>query len=305
MPHPVITASGCYDLPMAEYRGQPADAMSIASSDAVILTESTPAHLKAAWADDSDDSKEADLGTIIHTLILEPHRKASAIEIVDAADWRGKAAQEARDAARAAGKTPILPKHLKQAEGAVAAVKAHPVASMLLAKGAAEQSWFAKDKATGLYLKARTDFFTEDRIILDLKSVASAAPDFLQRRVYDGGWFMQSPWYCDVVERVDGKPAKGYAWIIVEQKPPHSVVIRRPTDTMLMHGHRLNQKAFATFARCVKEDHWPSYSESVEDLSLPTFALYRLEEDGVADDTKKRGYEALAWAAQTGAHPFS
>jgi hypothetical protein len=290
---------------MAEYRGQPADAISMASSDAMTLTDSTPAHLQAKWADDSDDSKEADLGTIIHTLILEPHRKEASIAIIDAADWKTKAAQTARDDARAAGLTPILPKHLKQAEGAVAAVAAHPVAAQLLSKGAAEQSWFAKDKATGLYLKARTDFFTTDRIILDLKSVASAAPDFLQRRVYDGGWFQQSPWYCDVVERVDGSPAKGYAWIIVEQKPPHSVVVRMPTNTMLAHGHRLNQRAFATFAQCVKRNEWPSYSQTVEELGLPSFALFRLEEDDQESGGVKRGLEALAWHEQTGAHPFS
>lgn len=305
MAHALITTSGIYDLTMGEYRGQPADAMSIASSDAIILTDSTPAHLRAAWADDSDDSKEADLGTIIHTLILEPHRKDKAIAVIDAPDWKTKAAQQLRDDARASGRIPILPKHLDQAEGAVTAVFNHSVASELLKSGKAEQSWFAKDKTTGLYLKARTDFYTASRIILDVKSVASAAPDFLQRRVYDGGWFQQSPWYCDVVERVEGAPAKGYAWIIVEQKPPHSVVIRRPTDTMLMHGHRLNQKAFATFARCVKENCWPSYSSAVEDLTLPTHALYRLEEDGVKDDTVKRGLEALAWAEATGAHPFS
>jgi hypothetical protein len=301
----VISKSGVYELSMAEYRGQPADAMSIASSDAQILNESTPAHLKAAWADESDDSKEADIGTIIHTLILEPHREDAAIAVIDADNWMTKAAREGRDEARAAGKIPVLPKHLKQAAGAVQAVLNHPVASQLLAKGKAEQSWFAKDPATGLYLKARSDFYTAGRIILDLKSVASASPDFLQRRVYDGGWFMQAPWYCDVVERVEGKPAAGYAWIVVEQKPPHSVVVRRPTDTMLMHGHRLNQKAFATFARCVQTDQWPSWSDAVEDLTLPTFALYKLEEDGVKEDSAKRGLEALAWAEQSGAHPFS
>jgi hypothetical protein len=80
----VISKSGVYELSMAEYRGQPADAMSIASSDAQILNESTPAHLKAAWADESDDSKEADIGTIIHTLILEPHREDTAIAVIDA-----------------------------------------------------------------------------------------------------------------------------------------------------------------------------------------------------------------------------
>lgn len=299
----MITASGVYDLSMKEYRGQPADALSMSSSDAIILNESTPAHLKAAWEEESEDTKESDIGTLIHTLILEPHRKDSAIAIIDADSFQTKAAREARDEARAKGKIPMLPKHLEQAMGAVEAVRHHPVASHLLNEGKAEQSWFAKDAATGLYLKCRTDFFTSTRIILDVKSVASAAPAFLQRRVYDGGWFQQAPWYCDVVERVDGKPAKGYAWIVVEQKPPHSVVVRRPTDTMLMHGHRLNQKAFSIFARCADENRWPSYSAEIEDLTLPSFALFKLEEEGVADESKpKRGMEALAWAEETGAH---
>lgn len=299
-----IVAPGVYDLTPEEYRGQPADAMSMAASDAKILAETTPAHLQAAWTDEDDDSKEADLGTVIHTLLLEPHRHDKALVVIDAEDWRKKAAQEARDEAREAGRIPILTKTYRKAQAAVEAVHAHPIAAALLAAGQAEQSWFAKDKPTGLYLKARPDFFTADRIIVDLKTVASAAPEFLQRRVYDGGWFQQAPWYCDVVERVDGRPAKGYAWVVVEQKPPHCVVVRRPTDTMLMHGHRLNQRAFAVFARCVAEDNWPGYADDIQDLTLPPFALYRLEEDGVASEGKT-GMEALRWAEQTGASPFS
>lgn len=301
-----ITKSGVYDLTMAEYRGQPADALSVAASDAILLTDSTPAHVKASWAEEDEGSKEADLGSLIHTLILEPHRKDKAVVVIDADSFMTKIAREQRDGARAAGKIPVLTKHLKQAEGAVAAVRAHPVASALLAKGHAEQSWFAQDKATGLYRKARTDFFNAQRIIVDIKTVGSASPDFIQRRVYDGGWFQQAPWHCDVVERVEGQPAAGYCWVIVEQKPPHCVVVRKPTDTVLMHGHRLNQRAIEIFDRCNKTGQWPGYSDAIEELNLPTFAMFRLEEAGVADETNpKRGLEALAWHEQTGAHPFT
>lgn len=301
-----ITATGVYDLTMPEYLGQPADALSISSSDAGILEESTPAHLRAAWAEresEGTDSKEADLGTVIHTLILEPHRKDKALVVVDAKDWRTKAAQEAREAAKAEGRIAILPAVLAQAEGAVAAVMAHPVAAHLLAKGRAEQSWFAKDKETGLYRKARTDFYNAQRIIVDIKTVGSAAPDFLQRRVFEGGWFQQAPWHCDVVERVEGSPAAGYCWLIVEQKPPHCVVVRRPPDTVLMHGHRVNQRAFAVFARCAKTGQWPGWSDTIEDLTLPSYALFRLEEDGVVNENKT-GFEALAWARETGGHVY-
>lgn len=298
----LVTKSGVYDLTMDEYHGQPCDKLCMGSSDAVLLTNSTPAHLRASWTEEDDDNKASDLGTIIHTLILEPHRAEKQLVIVNADNWRSKAAQEQRDEARMRGRTPILEKDLDGARNAVQCVMDHPVAAALLAEGAAEKSWFARDEATGLYKKCRPDFFTSQRIIVDVKSVASCAPDFLQRRVYDGGWFQRAPWYCDVVERVDGAPAKGYCWICVEQKAPHAVVVRKPPDTILMHGHRLNQEAFALFAKCVATNSWPAYGNDIEDLTLPSFALYRLEETAVAAEAK--GMEAVTYSRQTGASPF-
>lgn len=298
-----ITQSGRYDLTMDEYHGQPADTLSMSSSDAILLNGATPAHLRAAWLEENDNSKASDLGTIIHSLILEPHRTEKAVVVVRANDWRTKAAQEMREGARVLGKTPILEHELGAAHDAVQAVMDHHVAAELLREGDAEQSWFAKDKATGLYLKCRPDFFTKSRIIIDIKTVASASPEFLMRRVYDGGWFQQAPWYCDVVERVDRLPAEGYCWICVEQKPPHAVVVRKPPYAALMHGHRLNQQAFATFAKCAAENNWPAYSEEIEELGLPDFAYYRLEESALRSEG--RGMEAVKLAREIGANPFS
>lgn len=298
-----ITASGMYDLPMAEYRGQPADGMSLSASDAIVLSNYTPAHLQASWAEEAegDDSKQSDFGTVIHTLLLEPHREAKSLAVVDADDWRKKAAQEARDAAREAGQIPILAKDYDRAQDAVAAVMRHPLAEALLKDGKAEQSFFAKDKDTGLYRKARPDLYTSGRVLVDVKTVASAHPDFLQRRVYDGGWFQQAPFHCEVVERVEGSPVRGYCWLIVEQKPPHAVVVRKPSDTILMHGDRLNKEAWATFVRCAQRNEWPAWEQTLEDLALPTYAFYRLEDEAV--NKPKRGLEALAWAEETGADP--
>lgn len=301
----MIKASGVYDLTMAQYRGQPADAMSLSASDAILLGNYTPAHLKASWAEEAEDdgSSASDFGTLIHTMILEPHLAPGAVVVVNADDWRKKDAQEARNAAREAGKLPVLAKDYDRAAMAVLAVARHPLATALLKDGKAEQSWFAKDKDTGLYRKARPDFYTSGRVLVDIKTVASAHPDFLQRRVYDGGWFQQAPFHCDVAERVEGSPVRGYCWLIVEQKPPHAVVVRRPTDTILMHGDRLNKAAWATFAKCVKTDQWPAWEETLEDLALPTYAFYRLEDEAVNKPNK--GLEALAWAEQTGADPRS
>lgn len=298
-----ITASGVYDLTLQEYLGQPCDALSMSSSDAVVLTDSTPAHLRAGWEEADEGSKESDLGTVIHALILEPHRAQKTVAVIEAKNWTTNAAKSARDAAREEGKTPILTKDYDRAMRAVEAVMAHPVASKMLVSGITEASWFAKDEATGLYRKARTDFFTSDRIIVDLKTVGSASPDFLRRRLFDGGWFQQAPWHCDVVERVEHAPARGYCWVVVEQKPPHAVVVRRPPDSVLMHGDRLNKAAFSLFARCAATGEWPAYGLDLAELDLPDFAYYRLEADAV--EKESTGMEALRLSRETGGHPFS
>src|SRR3972149_5802627 len=52
-----------------------------------------------------EDSERFDLGRAAHAYLLEGE---SGFAIIEAADWRTKAAKEARDAARAAGKIPLL-----------------------------------------------------------------------------------------------------------------------------------------------------------------------------------------------------
>jgi hypothetical protein len=297
-----ITKTGVYDLPMADYHSQCTDTLVMGSSDAVLLANSTPAHLRASWDEEDESSKQADMGKIAHALLLEPFLSNSSIVVIEADDWRKKATQELRDDARASGKTPILSRDYDRAHKIVRAVMANSVAAELLREGQAEKSWFAKDEKTGLYKKCRPDFFNTDRIIIDIKTVASASPEFLKRRVYDGGWFQQAPWYCEVVELVERAPAKGYCWIIVEQEPPYAVVIRKPLDNVLMHGHRLNQQAFALFARCAASDYWPAYGDEVEELGLPDFAYYRLEESAVREDA--RGMDAARWGRALETTPF-
>lgn len=303
-----ITQSGVYDLPFQEYLGQPCDALSMGSSDAQLLTieEKTPAHLVASWNEPEKVSKVADIGSVAHELLLQPNCANRRIVVVKADNFKKKATQELRDAILNEGNIPILGKDFDTSRRIVDAVMSHPVAAALLRNGEAERSWFWKDPKTGLYKKCRPDFFTAARILIDIKTVGSAAPTFLKRRVQDGGWFMQAPWYCEVIERVDGKPAAGYCWIIAEQEPPHAVVVRKPPEVALIHGDRLNKQAWSIFTRCVERNEWPAYGDEIEDLGLPDFAYYRLEEDAIREDDarKLRGMEAVRLAEETGGHVF-
>ena len=277
-----ITANGVYDLSMRLYRGQPADAMSLSASDAIKLSETTPLHLRQSWIDEEVYEKKANMGTAIHTLVLEPLRKHTAIRILDFKDFKTKGAQDIRDASIADGVMPLLRETFDDANNAVDAIMNHRDAAEALTGGIAEQSYFAKHPL-GIYVKCRPDLVNGAQIIVDIKSCGSCHPDFIRRRVYDGAWYQQAPFHCDVYERTTGRQPTDYVWICVEQKPPHAVAVYRPTLETMAAGARKNAAAIATFAECARTGVWPGYPTGVRELGLPDFAHYKLAEEELAE----------------------
>lgn len=278
-----ITAPGRFDISMSDYRSPTicVGTLSLSSSDAVILIDDTPAHLKVSWTAERKAERKADIGTVIHLLALEPLRHETAITIIDAPDFRKKDAQEQRDDALAAGRTPILKADHETACTAVWALRNHPDAGPLL-QGTVEQGWFALHES-GVWTKARPDLFTPDEIIVDIKSVGSVQDEFLRRRIYDGHWYIQAPFHADVVTRVLGHQPKDYLWLCVEQKPPHAIKVVRPVRSTMEAGGRKIAEAIATFAACARTGEWPAYPAGIRELGLPDWTHYRLEEEALAE----------------------
>jgi hypothetical protein len=298
-----ITKPGVYDLPLEEYLGQCTDGWSFSSSDAQVvagLEPLTPAHLRARWAEPRERARNAEFGTAVHCMVLEPSRAASQVVIIDADNYKKPANAALADAAIAAGKTPLLADTYERAKRVADKVLSHPRISKWLSAGIAEQSFFAKDPR-GIYLKARPDFFTRDRIILDLKSVGSTSDKFIKNRITDGGWFMQAPWYCDVVERLEGELPEDYYWVCIEQDEPHAIRIIQPPAGTLAAGARENERALAILAKCASTNEWPEYADVIETrIGLHDFAHYRLEEFALPAP----GMEAARFARELATNPF-
>src|SRR5271156_5921927 len=102
---------GLHALSMDVYQSDPCPAPSLSSGIANILLTQSPAHARLAHprlnpAYQRETDSRMDIGSIAHAMLLE--RDESAVVIVDAPDWRTKAAKEARDGAWAEGKHAIL-----------------------------------------------------------------------------------------------------------------------------------------------------------------------------------------------------
>src|SRR5919206_3613174 len=69
-----------------------------------------------------------DIGVAAHLAVLEPERQAQSIVVIEAGDYRTNRAREARDAARAEGKVPLLPYQFDIVRAVAGSVRAHPIA---------------------------------------------------------------------------------------------------------------------------------------------------------------------------------
>lgn len=165
-------------VPMAEYLAIKAFSSGLAHR----LMTYSPLHARLAspWnaSRDTDNSKVADTGSAAHKMLLEGTE--DGITIIDADDWRTKAAKELRDAAYVAGKIPMLIGKMEAVYSMVSAARNFISNSELkgvLDDGEPEVTLlFDLD---GLPCKARCDRLTTDRrITLSYKTTqGSANPD--------------------------------------------------------------------------------------------------------------------------------
>jgi hypothetical protein len=171
----MIDQPGVYDIPADVYHSDPVAGGSLSSSGArKLLPPSCPA-LFRHWADEGQEHKATfDLGHAAHAEVLGV---GAPLAVVDADDWRTKAAKQQRDTAYAAGATPLLRNDYEQVHAMAAALRAHPVAGSLFTPGTgrAEQTLVWRDDEFGVWRRAMLDWLTESNgglVVVDYKGLA-------------------------------------------------------------------------------------------------------------------------------------
>lgn len=256
------------------------DAPSLSASIASILLSASPRHAHAAHpllgGGIREESETFDLGTAAHSLILEGSEDRFAI--IEANDWRTKLAKESREAARAAGKTPILAHQVESVRTMSAAVRAQLAAfsdtPAPLTNGKPEQVlvWFEPDH--GVWCRSRLDWLHDGyRTIDDLKTDGrSANPDAWGRTLYGRNGDLQVAFYVRGVKALTGIEPD-FRFIVAENSYPFAVSVCALNPEGLAHAHDQVEQAIALWGRCLKNDHWPGYPTRTCYLEPPAWAL--------------------------------
>lgn len=273
---------GVVDMPAEEYHAHHA----LSSSGArKLLLPSCPAKFAYEREHGQPPKADFDFGKAAHKRVLGV---GEDVVIIDAADYKTKAAQEARDQAYAEGKVPILPKQNAVIDAMAAALRGHPYAGDLFDPnrgGRPEQSLFWTDAATGVPCRARLDWLPavdhrQRLIVPDYKTAGDGDPESISKSLHAYGYYRQGAWYLDAVAALGLAERATFVLVVQEKTAPYLVTVAVPDEESLRAGQHYNQQARQVFADCTASGRWPGYSD--EDpvyVSLPGYALNRFYEE--------------------------
>lgn len=270
------------DMPAEIYHGDPCPAPALSNSIIKPLLTQSPYH---AWLEhprlnphcQREEDQKFDLGTAAHALLLEG---ADRCWVIEADDYKTKAAREARDLARVDGFTPLLRAQYDAAK--IMRTRAleyldHTEFAGILGRGKPEVSLFWRD-SMDVWVKGRADFLTDDRrVILDYKST-SLPPSKWQRAMLDHGYDTQSLLYQRGMSAL-GHTGCRFVFLVQEVCAPHACWLVEASESMRELAGMKVTRAIRTWAECLKHQRWPGYPTTVQPATAPQWAI--LEEESV------------------------
>ena len=279
-----ITERGVYDLTSEEYHADPVPerlgGSLSASGSKKLLPPNCPAVFDYERHHGRPPKATFDFGHAAHELVLGI---GAGIVSVDANDWRTKAAQEAKKAAHAEGKVPLLAEVVTVVEAMADAIRAHPIAAALLnpEHGKPEQAMFRQDEHEGVWLRSMLDWLPDSgdgrMIVPDYKTAVSAAPERFRKAAADYGYHQQAAWYVDMVLALGLAEDAAFVFVVQEKTAPYLVTVFEPDAQALRIGREMNRRAIDIYASCQSSGVWPGYSTEVELLSLPPWYVRQQE----------------------------
>ena len=240
------------------------------SKSGLDLMARSPAHYK--YSAPREATRAMEIGTAIHTAVLEPHRFQDEYIIIDTEDRRTSVYKEC---VKVHGSERVLTsKENDKVVGMKEAVLANIHAQRLLTDSDSrkELSVFTKDPETGVMVKCRFDLIVGNKS-LDVKKTQDARPEAFAKSVAQYRYHVQAAFYSDVWFWETGEKLEAFGFLAVEEEAPHGTAIYVLDDDALDYGRRLYRRDLNLYAECFDKQEWPGLDGSPSILSLPAWAM--------------------------------
>ena len=257
-----------HDMPAAEYHS--IDALSASGAKHLLKT---PAHYLAS-RNFGEPTKAMILGTVVHTMGLEPEKFEAEVAVAPKFDMRTKFGKQAREEFEGAsvGKIVIDEYEYEKAKGISDSLRRHPFFKENVKNGETETTMMWEQY--GVQCKARVDYIAKD-VIYDVKTCQDASPSGFAKQIAKFQYHIQAAHYLVGRKRLAGVnlDPMNFVFLAVESAPPYSCGIYTLTGRSLKQGLREIARAAERFANIGEAESHKDYTDGVMEISLPSWAI--------------------------------
>lgn len=270
MTRALITTPGFHpDIAPDQYFAEPCPAPAMTNSGIKLLAPlgSAPAkfaHHHPAIGQPAEDRKTTTaqyLGKLVHRLALD---KGDDYAISPYDRYQSNEAKAWKEATEDAGIMPVKKETFDEALAMAEIVKAHIAEAC---EGRPYQTevviaWREDVDGFPVWCRAMLDVWCPDlQLALDVKTCADACDDAIVRQ-FANGYATQDSFYLRGLNKLTGQTGRvRFGFLFVESEAPF---LYRPvaSSEAFRHGAKLEiERALSVFARCLKADDWPGYSD--------------------------------------------
>ncbi|ALW15589.1 PD-(D/E)XK nuclease-like domain-containing protein [Campylobacter jejuni] len=249
----------------------------LSASDIKLLLEN-PYKFKVGYKKPKSDNLA--LGSLIHTLILEPKKFEKEYLIMHDFNLRTNEGKKRKAELEAIAlnekKTLIKNEVYIQALEVVENFNKTSISNLFKQKGLAEASFFGK--IDDIACKCRPDFIiSEKEIILDLKTTSvenGASADIFSKTIANFKYYIQASFYLELTN------AKEFYFVVLETNNPFMVGIYKLDRQSLEFGMSEVRRAFEIYKNLDKfKDSvfldFENEYKAVQELTLPNYVYYQ------------------------------
>ncbi|MGH2877931.1 MAG: PD-(D/E)XK nuclease-like domain-containing protein [Solirubrobacteraceae bacterium] len=225
--------------------------------------------LNPDYAEKTD--RKFDLGTVAHEVYLLGNDKR--VHVVDAADWRTKAAQEVRDRAREEGLVPLLAHEWQRVSAMLTALRAQlpkiDAEPPLFTAGKAERTLVWRDR--DVLCRARMDWLHDSHECADdLKTAGRTANPHVWTRttMFSIGADLQAAFTLRGLRAALGVEST-FRFVICEVHEPYAISAVTPSAQTLALANQKIDVALEKWKRCLESDEWPAFPRHVLTVDPP------------------------------------
>ena len=270
---PKLASAGCFVLNMPNEAYHAYDGISRSGLD---LVSKSPLHFLAGGKPKS--KRHLELGTALHTAILEPARFSEDYLILKGV--KARTASEYKQAVKSRGsETTLIESEAVNILGVQDAITDNEAIFLELSDcDLFEVSAFVS--INGLLCKCRYDALnTKTAVSIDVKSTQSSAPEDFSKSVANYRYHVQDAFYSAIYAAITGERLNAFKFLAVENEPPHCPMLYQLDGEARAIGQHEAEKDLEAYDQAMTSNVWRGYEHESKLLSLPNWAVSRYENE--------------------------